>query len=102
MITVPYSSPETVHDSELRHDGSIGSSNLLRDAKIEAAGGAELRREHADAGAVPDLVDLVEHVHHVEPQRGRLGRRDNVEIMRYAHIDLGIGRHVIGIGETRP
>src|SRR6266436_688147 len=76
-------------------------SDLLRDADEEAASWSELRCEHADAGAVPDLVDLVEHVHHIEPQRGRLIWRHDKEIVRYAHIDMGVGRQVISVDEAR-
>src|ERR1700730_15419481 len=49
------------------------ASQLLRNADKEAAARAELRREHADARAIPDLVDLVEQVHDIEPHRRRLG-----------------------------
>src|ERR1700682_1463305 len=75
------------------------ASKLLRNADEEAAARPELRREHADAGAIPDLVDLVEQVHDVEPHGRRLVRRDDVEIVRQPDIDLGIGRHMIGIRE---
>ena len=55
---------------------------LLRNADKETAAWPELRREHADARTVPDLVDLVEQVYDVEPHCGRLVRCDNVEIVR--------------------
>jgi hypothetical protein len=61
---------------------------------------AELRGEHPDPGAVPDLVDLVERVHDIEPQRGRLGRSGQVEVMGQAEIDLGVGRHGTGVGKA--
>ena len=48
-------------------------SQLLRNTKIETATGPELRCEHADARAVPDLVNAIEDIHNVEPQCGRLG-----------------------------
>jgi hypothetical protein len=35
-------------------------SNLLRDTDVETTTRAELGREHANAGPVPDFVDLVE------------------------------------------
>src|SRR5450631_1391891 len=41
----------------------IRPSKFLRDADKEAASRSELRCEHADAGPVPDLVNLVEQVH---------------------------------------
>src|SRR6516164_8760164 len=56
-------------------------SYLLRNAEIEGPAWPELRGEHTDAGAVPDLIDLVEHVHDIEAQRGRLVWRHDVEIV---------------------
>src|SRR5262249_10880551 len=44
-------------------------SEFLRNAGEESAARSVLRREHADARAIPDLVDLVEHVDDVEPHR---------------------------------
>ena len=49
------------------------SSYLLRDADEVAAAWPELRREHADAACLPDLVDLVKHVDDVETNRHRHG-----------------------------
>src|SRR5450759_5507670 len=75
-------------------------SEFLRNADKEHAARPELRRKHTDAGAVPDLVDLVEQVDDIEPHRRWLVRRKDVEIMRHPDIDLGIGRQVIGIGKA--
>src|ERR1700682_173296 len=72
-------------------------SNLLRDADKEAASWSELRCEHADAGPVPDLVNLVEQVHDVEAQRGRFGPSREKKLARDPGIDLGVGGQVIGI-----
>ena len=54
-----------------------GRSELLRQAGEEAAPGTELRGEDADAGAVADLIDLVEEIDHVETgdERTEAGRR---------------------------
>ena len=76
------------------------SAVRVRNADKEAAAWAELRREDADARAIPDLVDLVEQVHDIEPQRRRLVRRDNVEIVRQPDIDLGVRWQVIDIGKA--
>src|SRR6516164_9917565 len=76
-------------------------SYFLRNAEIEGPAWPELRGEHTDTGAVPDLIDLVEHVHDIEAQRGRLVWRHDVEIVRHAHIDLVVGRQVIGVGKAR-
>src|SRR6516162_5836139 len=76
-------------------------SYFLRNTEIEGPAWPELRGEHTDAGAVPDLIDLVEHVHDIEAQRGRLVWRHDVEIVRHAHIDLVVGRQVIGVGKAR-
>src|ERR1700760_2329197 len=72
---------------------AVRPSQLLRDAEIEAAARSELRRKHADAGAVADLVDGVEQIDDVESQGGRLGGRYPIEVVRRAEIALGVGRH---------
>jgi hypothetical protein len=54
----------------VERDESV-ASQLLRDTGKEAAARPELRREYADARAAPDLVDRVEQVDDIEPQRGR-------------------------------
>src|SRR6516165_10952090 len=76
-------------------------SYLLRNAEIEGPAWPELRGEHTDTGAVPDLIDLVEHVHDIEAQRGGPGGRHDIEIVRHAHIALVVGRQVIGVGKAR-
>ena len=75
-----------------------GRSQLLRNADIIAAARAVLRREHADAGAVAQLVDLVEQVDDVEAHGQRLVVRRPSEIVRNAGIDHRIGRGVQRIG----
>ena len=44
----------------------------LRQAEEEAAPGAELRRAHADAGAVADFIDFVKGIDDVEARRQAL------------------------------
>src|SRR5260370_42697310 len=80
---------------------SCVASYLLRDAEIETATRAELGRTHPDAGTVPDFVDLVEHVHDIEPQCGRLGHAREQIFVRDPHIDLGVRWLVIGIRKAR-
>ncbi len=75
-------------------------SQLLRQPHKEPAPRAELRREHADAGAVADFVDAVEYVHDVEAHGERLGRGRRDEVVRHAHIDLGVERQRAGVGEA--
>src|SRR5258708_39674198 len=76
------------------------ASYLLRDADVETTTRAELRRKHSDAPPVPDFVDLVEHVHDIEPHRGRLGHAWEQIFVGYSHIHLSVRRHVIGICKT--
>src|SRR5581483_10167037 len=78
-------------------------SELLRDAAEKSAARPVLRREHADARAVPDLVDLVEHVDDVEPHRGRLHHRARpLELVADAEIELLVERQRVGVGEAAP
>src|SRR5665213_1202996 len=73
-------------------------SQLLRNAEKESAARSVLRREYADAGAIPDLVDGVEQVDDVEAQRGRFGGRDDIEVVRHAEVNMGVGGHGADIG----
>src|SRR6202021_2550545 len=75
-------------------------SYLFREAEEEAAARSELRREHAYAGPVPDLVDGVEQVDDVETNGHRLGIVRQQEFALDADIDLGVGRHRADIGVT--
>src|SRR5271169_2693002 len=70
-----------------RRSGWPSASLLLRQAHIVTAARAELRREHADAGAVTQLVDLVEQVGDVEPHGGGLIVRRPADIVRDAGVD---------------
>ena len=54
--------------------GPPGVTERLRQPNEEAAPGAELRRADADAGAVADLIVLVEQVDDVEPRRQAASR----------------------------
>jgi hypothetical protein len=47
------------------HEVTFLDSQLLRNPEKIAAARAELRRKHADAAAIPDLIDLVGLIHHV-------------------------------------
>src|SRR5580692_5288774 len=68
----PATSPPNNRARRARFPGRP-SSDFLREPDEESAASAELRREHADAAAVADLIDLVEEVDHVEAYRERLG-----------------------------
>src|SRR5579862_3475727 len=76
------------------------SPEVLRQAHEEAAPGAELRREYADARAVADLVDVVECVDHVEADLDRPARRI-VEPMAYREVDLRIAGKLRPVGNLR-
>ena len=69
----------------------------LRQPEEEAAPGAELRRAHADAGAVADFIDLVEEIDDVEARRQALPAHQR-EVLADAEIDRDIVRHMIAIG----
>src|SRR5262249_14732628 len=75
-------------------------SKLLRKAKVESAPGPELRREHADAGAVAEFMDAVEDIDHIEPYRRRLALAVPFEFMGDAGIDLGEKRKWVGVGKA--
>src|ERR1700692_55116 len=65
-------------------------SNLLRQPHQIGAARTELRGEHADAGPVAQLVDLIEDVNHIEPQREGLGAGE-LELVREPGVDLVVG-----------
>src|SRR5258707_2513284 len=76
---------------------AIGSPKLLRDAHVISTPRSELRRKHADAAAVADLVNGVGHVDHVEPDRDWLSVPAIGELMRQCEIDLPICREVVAV-----
>src|SRR5882724_11949621 len=76
-------------------------SEPLAQAGEERAPDAELRRPDADAGAVAQLVFLVEQIEDVDPRRQvaePLGR----EAIGRAEVGLEIGRQALGVGEAAP
>ena len=73
------------------------SADFLFDAEEVAAARTVLRREHADAATVPDLIDRVEHVDDIKAHRHRLMVRHG-EVARHADIELGIRRQRVDIG----
>src|SRR5947209_12519621 len=75
-------------------------SKPLRHAAEKAAARAELRGEDADAGAVAQLIDVIEHVDDVEAQRQRL-HAGYWHFLREPEINLRVRRHVLGVGEAR-
>ena len=68
----------------------------------ESPPGPILRRENADARAIPDLVDIVEKVDDIEAQFQRSQARiaGQPEFMRDAEIDLRVRRNRAGVGEA--
>ena len=98
------------HKHELRTGGERGdhpsplawpdrSSEVFGYAREEAAARTELRRAHADAGAVADLIDLVEGVNEVgadfEPSQG-----PGLEPVREREVHLDVSWHVITVGDA--
>jgi hypothetical protein len=79
---------------------SARNLELLRDAQEVAAARAELRREHADAGAASDLIDSIEQVDDVETHGHRLGIVRQEKFAPNADIELRIRRHRRDIGIT--
>src|ERR1700688_506482 len=71
---------------------------LLRYAEVVSAARAVLRRKHADAGAVADLVDIVGDIDHIEPDRNRQSVPAMVKLMRDAGIDLPIRWEMVSGG----
>ncbi len=66
-----------------------------------APAGTELRGADTDSRAIAQLVDLVEHVHEIEPQRElRVG--PGGELADEANVDRSIGRKALGVGEAAP
>jgi hypothetical protein len=56
--------------------------------------------EHTDAAAAPDLIDRLEEIDDVEPQRHRLGIVGQQKLPRDADIELRVRRHGADIGIT--
>ena len=75
-------------------------SEGLRHARVERAARAELRRADADAGAVAQLVDAVEHVEHRQPALDLAQPAAEVERLRQRRIDLRVARQVPAVGEA--
>ena len=75
-------------------------SKLLRNARKETSARAELWSKDPDTGAVAKLVDLVEQVYYVKPQRDRLevGRPPN--LLCYSRIHCNVWRCVILVGKA--
>jgi len=73
----------------------------LRKAKVEGAPrpSPELRREHATASAIADVMDAVADIDHIEPHRRRLGLAVPFEFVGDAGIHLGEERKLAGIGK---
>src|SRR5271165_3255373 len=63
----------------------------FRQADEKAAPRAVLRRADADAGAVADLILLVEEVDHIKARSERAGTRDRKNV-RHTGVDLGVIR----------
>ena len=72
-------------------------SKFLRQSGEKASPRPVLRREHADAGSAPELVERVEDVHHVEAQRERL-HVPALELVGNSDIELRIRLFVVDVG----
>src|SRR5476649_19114 len=66
------------------------ASERLRHARIHRAARTELRRAHADAGAVAQLVDAVEHVEHRKPSFDLAEQATEIEVLRRRRVDLRV------------
>src|SRR6516162_8413409 len=77
------------------------NSELLRQADKDSTARPELWREHADAAAIAEFVDLIEQVDGVEPDCERLVFRRELEFARNADVHRGVRGHMIDIGEAR-
>src|SRR5260221_4221261 len=71
----------------------------LRHAREERATRAELRRAHADSGAVAQLVGLVEQVDHREPEID-FPESGKVERLDQPQVHVGVPRQVLGVGKA--
>src|SRR5665213_2690939 len=76
---------------------SAPASKVLGYAKKHTAAATELRRAHADAGTVTDLIDPVQQVDHVYA-RGQCARALSMEDVTGAHVELCVARQMIAIG----
>src|ERR1035437_8957672 len=74
-------------------------SQFLRNSGEKTAAHSELRCEHADARAIPELVDGVEDVHDIEANRNRLPVGDR-DLVRDLNIEIGVGGDMVGIGKS--
>ena len=75
-------------------------SKLLGQPDIEPAPRPVLRREHADAAAVAELVDRVEGVDDVEAHAQRFRVAAEFELLNQPEVDLRVRRHVVQVGEA--
>src|ERR1700720_3281196 len=75
---------------------------LLRYPHVVCAPRSVLRRKHADAVTVANLVDVIAHVNNVEPDRIRQSVPAIGKLMRQAGIELPIGWQVVAVGAANP
>ena len=80
----------------LRQSGEKASPRV-RQSSEKTSPRPVLRREHADAGSAPELVERVEDVHHVEAQRERL-HVPALELVGNSDIELRIRLFVTDVG----
>src|SRR5271154_5391892 len=76
--------------------GSGKRRQRLRQTEKEAAPRTILRCTDTDAGAIADLIFLVEDIDHVKARRERADA-GNREIMCHAGVDLGVIRQALAI-----
>src|ERR1019366_4308359 len=97
MLQCRYAVASDQHEEGLRYARRDEGyhSKVLGEADEEAAPGAELRRAHAHASAVADLIDRVGQVEHVEA-RGQPA--PEIELVADAQVDGEIARHMTAIG----
>ena len=76
-----------------------GRPQRFRQPEENPAPRSELRCADADAGAIADLVDLVEDVDHIEARRQR-ARAGDVEHMGQTRIDLSVVGQMFAIGNV--
>src|SRR5579863_6109434 len=77
-------------------NSSTRRSELPRQSTEEPAPRPVLRRKDADAGAAPNLIDLVGRVDDIEAHGERAGA-GQLKCMTQAEIDLRIARCVIAV-----
>ena len=89
------------HDMDNMNPGhkceGVVPSKFLRQSGEKASPRPILRREHADAGSAPDLIERIEDVHHVEAQRERL-HVPALKLVRQSDIELGVRLLMTDVG----